>query len=210
MNIAKETEKYINNHPSIKDALKKNLINYSKLSRLIADKLGTEKKSSFEAILISCRRCQEKLGKEIVHEDSIINLLKDSHLELKNKIIAVVIRKNVHYETLLELQRIIKKKSEIFHIIEGANAITIATNEEFLSMIKEKLGKEILKTNKDLVEITIKSSAELETTPGVMGYLYSQFAEHGINIVETMSCYTDTIFMVQEDDVADTMKVLKF
>ena len=40
INITKETENYIRDHPSIKDCLKKGLINYSSLSR----KIGDEKK----------------------------------------------------------------------------------------------------------------------------------------------------------------------
>jgi hypothetical protein len=210
MNTAKATEDYVMSHPSVKDCLAKNLINYSKLARIIANELKIDKKSSFEAILIACRRLQEKMKKEKLLESGIMDVLKKSKLELKNKVIAVVLAKGTHYESLIELQKIIKKKSEIFHIIEGANAITIVTNEEFLSNIKEMFRKEILVANKDLVEITIKSPIELETTPGVMGYLYSLFSEHGINIVETMSCYTDTLFVIEEKDVPAAMQALKF
>ena len=210
MNIANQTEKYINSHPSINDALKKNLVNYSKLSRQISAELGIKNKTSFEAILIACRRYQEKLDKGRAIEDEILDILKKSNLELKNKMVAVVVGKGIHFESMIELQKIIKKKSELFHIIEGANAITIVTNEEFLENIKSIFKKEILKVNQNLVEITIKSPVKLETTPGVMGYLYSLFAERGINIVETMSCYTDTLFLVAEDDVAAVMKILSF
>ena len=63
---------------------------------------------------------------------------------------------------------------------------------------------------KGLTLITIKSPEDIETTPGVVSYLYSLFGEHGINIVETMSCWTDTIFVVSEDDFPKAMRVLKF
>jgi len=210
MNTAKATEDYVNSHPSVRDCLAKNLINYSKLARQIADELKMNKKSSFEAVLIACRRLQEKLRKARANEDSIMAILKQSKLEMKNRVIAVVLAKGTHYESLIELQKIIKKKGEIFHLIEGANALTVVTNEEFLENIKEMFRKEILVTNKDLVEITIKSPLELETTPGVMGHLYSLFSEHGINIVETMSCYTDTLFLIEEKDVPAAMQALKF
>ncbi len=210
MNLTKQTEDYVSSHPSIKDCLAKNLINYSKLARQIADELKVDKKSSFEAILIACRRLQEKLVKAKTNEDAIMDILKKSKLEMKNKVTAVVLQKAAHYDTLMELQKLIKKKSEIFHIIEGANALTIVTNEEFLVQINEMFKKEIIVANKNLVEITIKSPPELESTPGVVGYLYSLFAEHGINIVETMSCYTDTLFVIEEKDIPAAMQALKF
>jgi len=210
MNTAKATEDYVNTHPSVKDCLAKNLINYSKLARIVADSLRIDKKSSFEAILIACRRLQEKLKKAKANEDSIMAILKQSKLEMKNRITAVVLQKTAHYESLMGLQKLVKKKNEIFHLIEGANALTVVTNAEFLPQLLELFKKEIIVVNKDLVEITIKSPPELETTAGVMGYLYSLFAEHGINIVETMSCYTDTLFVIEEKDVPAAMQALKF
>ena len=40
------TEKYLSEHPSIKDCLKEGIINYSKLSRKIANELEIEKKTN--------------------------------------------------------------------------------------------------------------------------------------------------------------------
>ena len=57
--------------------------------------------------------------------------------------------------------------------------------------------------------ITIKSPKDLENTPGVNAYIFSLFGEHGINIVEQMSCWTDTIIVISEDDIPAVMKFLK-
>ena len=58
--------------------------------------------------------------------------------------------------------------------------------------------------------ITIKSPKDLENTPGVNAFVYSKFREHGINIVEQISCWTDTIVVISEEDIAIVMKFLKF
>ena len=79
-----------------------------------------------------------------------------------------------------------------------------------MERIKELFRNKIIKINKNLVEVTVKSSEELEELPGVMAYLYSLFGEKGINIVETMSCWTDTIFVIEEKDLARVMEMLKF
>jgi len=209
-NITKLAEKYISEHPSIKDALKKGMINYSKLARQIANDVNIDLKKNFDAILIACRRYYRKIKEEIVLEKKIIEILKESKVEVKNKIIAVVLEKNIYLDNLLGLEKEIKKKQEDFHIIEGANAITIITTEEFLDEIRRLFKNKILKENKQLAVIIIKSPKEIESTSGVISYLYSLFGEHGINITETMSCWTDTIFVIKEEDVGKAMGILRF
>ena len=209
-NITKLTENYILEHPSIKDCLKNGFINYSSLSRQIALDLNLSLKNNFDAILIACRRFKRKLKKEQVHENSILKVLKESKIEIKNKIIAVVLEKDIYFENLINLEKEIKKKKEIFRIIEGISAITIITVEDFLDLIKKYFKNKIILENRNLAEITIKSPKEIETTPGTYAYMASLFSEHNINIVESLSCWTDTIFLVREDDVGKAIGLLRF
>ncbi len=210
MNITKLTEEYILEHPSIKDCLKNGLINYSSLSRKIASELDLSPKKNFDAILIACRRFKRKLKKEEIFEDRILKILKESKIEIKNKVIAVVLEKDIFFESLINLEKEIKKQKEIFRVIEGISGITIITTEDFLDLIKKYFKNKIILENRNLAEITIKSPKEIETTPGTYAYLCSLFGENNINIVETLSCWIDTIFLVKEEDVGKVMSLLRF
>ncbi len=210
MNITKITEKYVNEHPSIKDCLRKGMINYSALTRKIAEDLNLNLKNNFDAILIACRRYFRKVKKEDILEKKIIDILRLSKLEVKNKIIVVVVEKDIYFNHLIDLHKEVKKKAEIFHIIEGSNTITLITASEFLEQIKRLFKNKILRITENLAEINLKSSEELEKTPGVIAYLATLLAENGINIVETMSTWTDTLFVISENDIARVMGVLKF
>lgn len=210
MNITKLTEQYIEGHPSIKDCVKKGLINYSALTRKIIEEKNLDLEKNFDAILIACRRYFSKLGKENILEDKILALLKQSKVDVKNKIIAVILEKGIHIDLLIDLEKEIKKKSDVFHLIEGSTSITIITEEEYSDKIKKLFKTKVIKENKNLVEIVVKSSKELENLPGVMGYLYSLFGENGINIMETMSTWTDTLFVIEEKDIAKVMSLLRF
>ena len=210
MNITKSTENYILEHPSIKDCLKNGLINYSSLSRKIASELNLDLKKNFDAILIACRRYKRKLKKEEIHENKILKILKESKIEIKNKIIAVVLEKDIFFGNLLNLEKEIKRRKEIFRIIEGISGITIITTEDFLELIKKSFKNKIILENKNLAEITIKSPKDIETTPGTYAYLCSIFGDNNINIVETLSCFTDTIFLIKEEDVGKVMGLLRF
>lgn len=209
-NITKLTENYILQHPSIKDCLNNGLINYSSLSRKIAAELNMNVKNNFDAILIACRRLKRKLKKEDVSENRILNILKQSKIEIKNKIIAVVLEKDIYFGNLINLEKEIKKRKEIFRIIEGASGITIITAEDFLDLIKKYFKNKIVLENKNLAEITIKSPEEIEATPGTYAYLASLFGENNVNIVESLSCFTDTIFLVKEEDAGKVINLMRF
>ncbi len=209
-NITKLTENYILDHPSIKDCLKNGLINYSSLSRQIASELNLNLKQNFDAILIACRRLKRKLKKEEAFESKILKILKRSKIEIKNKIVAIVLEKDIFFGNLINLEKEIKKQKEIFRVIEGASAITVVTTEDFIDLINKYFKNKIILENRNLAEITIKSPKEIETTPGTYAYLCSLFGENNINIVETLSCYTDTIFLIKEGDVGKAMNLLRF
>jgi len=209
MNITKETEQYVFERSSIKDSLKKGLINYSKLSRQIIKNTDLKPKD-FDAVLIALRRLEHKLKKKQSFERQIRTLLRDTKLEIKNKVMVCIIEKSIFHNNMIELQKEIKNLNGELHVIEGVLAITIITSQEFEKIINKYFKNKIIKKTKDLIEIILRSPESLEEVPGVMGYLYSLFSEQGINIVETMSCWTDTIFVIEEKDFEKTVKMLSF
>jgi len=204
------TEKYLNEHSSIKDCLKKGIINYSKLARIIASESKIEKKSSMEAILIACRRFELKLKKEKELEERILKILKKSELEVKNKIVVGIIDKKIYADKISEIAKKIRSKAGTFYAIEGTNVFTIIISEEFADELKNLFKRNLIKLTKNLVMIKIKSPEEIETTPGVVAYIHSLFASYSINIIESMSCWTDSIFVIEEKNTAKTMEFLRF
>lgn len=208
--VTKLTENYILEHPSIKDCLKNDLVNFSSLSRRIADELGLNPGKNFDAILIACRRLRPKLRKGEVFERKILRILKQSKVEVKNKIVSVALERDIYFENLINLEKEARKRREIFRVIEGASAITVITTEDFTDMIKKYFRNKVVLENRNLAEIIIKSPMEIETTPGTYAYLASLFGENNINIVESLSCFTDTIFLIKEEDVGKAIGLLRF
>jgi aspartokinase len=207
MSITKLTEQYIAEHPSIKDALKKDLINYSALSRAICDELNIKK---FDAVLIACRRYFWKVKNQEPHEKNIIELLKGAKLRVRNKIAVAIFEKPRDLESIYLLQQALKKKKADFNLIEGEDAITIVTNEEYIDLLEKKFRFNILKTTKGLVQITLIFNEKIETTHGVVSSIYSLLSENGVNINEEMSCWTDLMLIIDKNDLGKTMKLLSF
>lgn len=208
--ISKQTEDFISDHPSIRDCLKKGVINYSRLARLIAKELKIEKSTNMEAILVACRRYVSKLKGINTQEDKILKVYKGSSLELKTKIVTVIIDKRIYSDNLISIEKKIRQKADTFYAIEGTSVFIIITSENYLDEIKHIFGRKVKKTTKNLAMITIKSAQDLEEIPGVMAQLFSLFGERGINIVECMSCWTDTIIVVEDKDLQKAITFLNF
>jgi aspartokinase len=210
MNITGLTEEYVRTRPSLKDCLAIGLVNYSAVSRQIIRDLGLGKNVHVDAVLVALRRYKRKIQTNESQEKRIISILKQSSLEMKNKIVVAIIDKRLYYDYVLQLSKKVKKEAKHIHIIEGSTVVTIVTDETFLSDIKKLFGNEIIDIQKDLVQITLRSPQEIESTPGVFAFLVSLFAQYGVNIIECMSCWTDTMFVIDEKDVGKVMDFLNF
>jgi hypothetical protein len=209
MNITKATEQYIDARPSIRDCLKKRLLNYSVLSRMIIADSGL-KESDFDAVLVAARRYFYKLSKSQSSEQRIRILLEGSRLDIKNRIVVIVIEKGVFTDDLLELERKVKKSRNVFYAVEGTEAITIITSAAFLPEIQRTFRSNIVQVRKDLALVVICCAQEIEEIPGVISYLASLLSDRGINITETMSCWSETLFVVAETDIVRVLETLRF
>ncbi len=52
------------------------------------------------------------------------------------------------------------------------------------------------------------SPENVEKTPGLLSFLSSALSSRGINIVEAMSCYTDTIFVLERENMTAAIEAL--
>ncbi len=204
--IAEKTRSYIDAHPSIKDCISKDLVNYSSLARQIIRDMGLKNE---EAVMIACRRYAVKLGKQD-HEGNILRILEASRLEMKTKI-CIVTAKN-DWTVLHRLEAMFKKlltEKSTMQVIQSTHAITIIADEKLKNEVINSVGQgNVLRTREGLVEIAVKSPEVIGDTSGVFAHLSSNLADGGINVVEAVSCFTDTIFIVDEDDMILAYSVL--
>jgi aspartokinase len=128
---------------------------------------------------------------------------------VRNKIAVAIIEKPRDMESVFQIQKAVKKKGD-FNLIEGEEVITLVTNSEYLASVKDTLKHRVIKINENLVQITLLFDARIETTSGVVSYVYSLLADNGINILEEMSCWTDLMIIIDEKDLPRAMRVLRF
>ena len=205
--LAEKTRVYIDAQPIGKDCVSKGLVNYSSLARAIMKELDLDNE---EAVMIACRRYASKMGVSTDHEISILNILKDSRLEMRTKT-CIVTAKN-DWSVLHKMDNLFKdlwNEDSIMQIVQSASAVTIIADKMLKERIIDTVGRfNILKIRENLVEITVKSPEKIVETSGVIAYLITNLSDAGINIEETVSCHTDTVFIVGEYDMINAYSVL--
>jgi len=195
--VAKIVEEYINSRSVVRQCIKEGLIDFSNLSKNIAKEKSLDEKDVLVAVsqLYSIKPKKEN--------ERIRAILKESKIETKSKI-ATLIAKN-DWRILLKVEHMLDR---MLQAITALSSITLVMDEAWLEETKGLLGNAVIDSERGLSEIMIRSPREIESTPGVVSFFYSALASKGINIVETLSCYTDTIFLVKDEDLFPAYKVL--
>ncbi|TLZ72107.1 MAG: ACT domain-containing protein [Methanobacteriota archaeon] len=204
--VARQVREYIAGHPSITDALKMDIVNYSALARRICKELGIRRE---EAVLAACRRYPvEKLRG--YSEDAIRRMLKKSQVQTRTKVAAITVVEGV--DVLQRLGDVVEElldENKVCRLLQVSRGTVIIVDDTSVSRVTKKLRPEhIISVARGLVEIAVTSPETIEKTPGLLAFLSGALASRGINIVEEMSCYTDTIFILDRKDMTRAMEVL--
>ncbi len=96
----------------------------------------------------------------------------------------------------------------MFTITEGPTEVTLIISEK----AKEKILKEFATIPKseadDLVAITVQYAQRLANTPNLHFVLLSSLAAKRIQIIEIVSTFSETSFIVKREDMEEAIKAL--
>lgn len=184
--ISKEVMIYIKRKPYVLEALEQEIINYSALARKIKKDLGDVNFEAVKATII--RMAKDLRNKKKQRELKIINLLKKADFSINNKIATI------HHISPLNIESISFSK----------------TPSGYMYFVKENIAEKspFKKIDYGYAIIHIKSSKEIEDTPGVAAFLLSTLASENINVVHLMDCREDTFLVIKEFDAPLSFRVL--
>jgi aspartokinase len=187
MSVAEKVREYLKNKPYILEALEKDIVNLSSLSRIIGKELKID---SLAAIKAAVRRFSEELRKmKMKREEKVLQILKESNIALQDGMNVIISK------------RPLKVKSKLIVSLNDKNVYVVDKLEEISK-------DDILSLHKNCGIVVINSPPEIEETPGVVAYLTSILAENNINVIEFISCYTYTILVVDRKDILRTYETL--
>jgi len=187
MTIAQDVRNHLRNKPYLLEALEKGIVNLSELSRQIQKELKTNDTSAIKAAL---RRYSEELQKhKQKREEKVLQLLKRSTIAVYDRKAVMITAKAMSSKTGMEIDLL----GKFVYLLDRSDL-----PERISTLVKHD----------NCTMIVVHSPEELEVTPGVVAFLATLLAEQNVNIVEFISCWTETIMVVEKKDSLKTYEVL--
>jgi aspartokinase len=186
MTIAQNVRNHLQNKPYLLEALEKGIVNLSELSRQIQEELKIENMSAVKAAL---RRFSEELQKhKQKREEKVLQVLKRSAMAVYDRKSVIITTKEINTKTGMKVDLL----GKVVYLLDKSDM-----PDRISALVKHD----------NCTMIVMHSPEELEATPGVVAFLTTLLAEQNVNIIEFISCWTETIIVVEKKD---SLKAYKF
>jgi hypothetical protein len=187
MTVAQDVRNHLRNKPYLLEALEKGIVNLSELSRQLQKELKTSDTSAIKAAL---RRYSEELQKHRQkREEKVLHLLRRSGIAVYDRKAVVITGKPLASETGMKVDLLDKH----VYLLDRSDL-----PERISALVKHE----------NCTMLVVHSPEELENIPGVVAFLATLLAEQNVNIVEFISCWTETIMVVEKKDSLKAYEVL--
>jgi hypothetical protein len=187
MTIAQNVRNHLRNKPYLLEALEKGIVNLSELSRQIQKELKISNTSAVKAAL---RRFSEELQKhKQKREEKVLQILKRSSIAVYDRKSVMITSKEINTKNGMKVDLL----GKFVYLLDRGD-------------IPERINT--LVKHDSCTMIVMHSPEELEATPGVVAFLTALLAEQNVNIIEFISCWTETIIVVEKKDSLKAYEVL--
>ncbi len=180
---------YLKRRPILFSMVKDGLCNYTSLASKVARAIGAgAKQDAVKAALIRAGHEHAKSGEDF--EARVEKILKGSSIEVRSKVAVVRSKSGIGVPVIA----ISNSRSGVMSVVDSSYAPAI-----------RKKGHHVID---GLVLITVYSPKEIEDTPGSIASMIDALWAEGINILEFISCHTDTLLVLSSSDGARAYDVL--
>jgi len=184
---AQNVRNYLRNKPYMLEALEKGIVNLSELSRQIQEELKTGNSSAVKAAL---RRFAAELQRhKQKREEKVLQILKRSGMVVYDRKSVMITNDEIDVKNALKVDLLDKH----LYLLDRNDL-----PERISTLVKHE----------DCTMIVVHSPEELENTPGVVAFLATLLAEQNVNIIEFISCWTETIMVVEKKDSLKAYEIL--
>ena len=211
--LAEVTRKMLMEHPEIDYYLRVGWMNHRAIARNLKPEIEAELGGAVEveAIATAIRRYAETIRKSrLVYPKAERKILAKSRVHLMSRVAIVTFKPN--WELAKELRKISKeiteRGGELILFVQSPINMTFGVDEHHLHEILEVAKKsDILQLRKGLSALVMVSPEEIAETPGVIAKVASKLGRESVNIVEMISSFTTTIFLVEKESAQKAYQI---
>src|SRR5579863_3236552 len=131
---AEVARRYIEDHPSVRDCLGYDIVNFTSLARKIREETGL---ANQEAVEVACRRYQRQMKSERPLETRVLEVVRGSRLEVRTRVAIVTARHDwSSLDQLLEAGRsLLQDRRHLLQVLQGPSALTILCEEDLVDAV---------------------------------------------------------------------------
>ena len=206
-NITKSVMAIIDNDLSFQDAMQRGYCNLSGMARIIKPTIDTitDTDVSIESIVTALKRIRTYYK---VPYTSVGPIIAGSKINLRTDVAKLSFVKNK--KTIEKIAKPLTEHYDSFiSVSESIKSMTLIFDQLILEKMKNIFNDDnILEVENNLAAIIVQSPEEIIKTSGCALIFYNQLARRHVNIEDTISCYTDTIMLVNMNDIAKAFNAL--
>lgn len=207
MSVARQVRDYLETQPAIEECMAEGLVNLSALARKIATDLDVKR---VDAVLAACRR-HRLPRRSAAGKEALRRLFHRSRLETRTRVATVTVRYS--YDNLVRLEKVVNELllgNRTIRLIPTSQGIVLILDDDTLPVVTKAISPgNVLRVRKGLVQLSVTSPESIEEIPGVLAFLMTSLSTQGLNVLQVMSCHTDTIVVLEERDLVEAFQVLK-
>ena len=209
--ISQVVDHYLQHTPYIEQSLEQDLINLSSLARLLQPEIEKklQKKIKLGAILMDLKRKKRKLIEDL---NGLENALKElGDISVRSNLIefTFVNSDTLKYKHAKLLANIDNNKNVFLTVTHGVFETTLFGSESLADKIAKIFkGEECLAILRNLSSITIRLPKSTIRIPGIHYAILKQLAWENINVIDSVSTYTEFTIVLDKSDVDRAFSVL--
>lgn len=200
--------KILDQNPAIRVNMSRGLINIRALAKYIIKERKID--ASLDAVISAIRRYKIDSYNHIF--ENALNLIKKSlSISTMSSLAIITATKDDEIQKLLpKLFSIIRySQGNVLRIIQANESIKIIIDEKNLEKILELFPRESIQdVEKHLAEINLRVHSDTKYTLGVSAIISNELAINGINIIETMSCFPEALWFIDEKSLLKAYSAL--
>jgi aspartokinase len=200
--------KILDQNPAIRVNMSRGLINIRALAKYIIKERKID--ASLDAVVSAIRRYKIDSYNHIF--ENALNLIKKSlSISTMSSLAIITATKDDEIQKLLpKLFSIIRySQGNVLRIIQANESIKIIIDEKNLEKIIELFPPESIQDiEKHLAEINLRVHSDAKYTLGVSAIISNELAINGVNIIETMSCFPEALWFIDEKNLLKAYNAL--
>lgn len=196
--VARLVRDRIQRDPCLAECLSRGIVNLSELARQLAKEI-----EEIEGVSVSIPAAKMALYRIVQKTRSTLHakikeILSKSAVIIHDSVTVITIPGPLMPKALAIASRL-AEKARFLQVTQGFKTATIVISSEDKDSIVSQLD-EVLEVIDGQTAIIIVSPRDIIETPGVISYLTGYLASNGINITQIISCYVDTIIVLNSSD----------